>query len=582
MGDRDSRRLRVLPPIPSGIRLRTALAVAAGVAAGAFATLAAGQTPPSRPPNAAPASTPASTLAPKLLDGEFDDWKTLSIISTTRDGLDALGGAPELLTVSLDCDLDSLWVYLEFRDEINLQALDHPLFLFVDADVPQQGASGGVLPGADFVIIFSPTDDERAAGAAKDAKSGKDAASSGPPRAKDHGQGVLVRRLLPDGSMGDSVDPRLIGLGMAPAHASRTFELHLDRGPTSFAGKSGSVRTAFLAKNAATGAVEALEIADPTRILLTPRPSDRPVAAPTVSADAVARGPDAALRVVTWNAELGALFDHPEAFAATISALRPDVVLWQELGKKATAESLAAWMNEHVRGDGPPWQAIVSGGDLRTGIVARTALAPAPFLDGLTWTAAKGRRDVRVAGAILERDGRRTLLASLHLKCCGRIGSSEDETRMGESKAIHDAIASATAKLAEAGTPLSGILVAGDFNLVGAVTPLRTTAAGIDLDGSDLDIVPAFHLDGRTNATWRSAGNDFLPGRLDWMLLSGSSMRVARTFVFSAEDLSTAAVAALSLPPSALKEPSDHRPVVADVTFSAAAPAAPAKDTHQP
>ncbi|MBL9120187.1 MAG: endonuclease/exonuclease/phosphatase family protein [Phycisphaerae bacterium] len=505
---------------------------------------------------------PSRSLPPKTLDGEFGDWDVLGQISTRRDGIDALALAPDLTAVSLDCDADSVWLYLSFAEEVNLQALDMPLTLLVDVDTPQQGATGGYLPGADLAIIFSPTDVERGSLATKPA--------SGPKRATEHGQGVVVRRVNPDGGAGETLSPASLGLAMAPAHASRQFELRLDRTAERFAGKSGAVRAMILRPTTEkeTTRVEILEDVEITRVVLLPREATAGKIA-KVEATALAKPADAPLRVVSWNAELGAHLKNPEPFSATLKGINPDVVLWQELGKEATAESLAEWMNTHVGGDGSPWTAIVSGGDLRTGVVARAPLAPAPFLDGLKRRDEKGDRDVRVSGAILERDGKRILFASLHLKCCGRINSKEDETRLAEAKAIHDAIQQASAKLAEAGTPLNGIVVGGDFNLVGARAPLLTTAEKLDLDGSDLDIVPTFQLDRRSNATWRSTGNDFLPGRLDWVLLSGSSLTIRQSFVFSAEDLSEQAVSTLALPASALKEPSDHQPVVVDLALTA-------------
>lgn len=537
------------------------------------------------------AQTPPASLgpgfAPKILDGEFDDWADLPTISTSRDERDASEGAPEIGVFSLACDQDSVWMYLEFEKELNLQALETPLTIFVDGDTPSNGARGGYLPGADFVVIFSPTDELR--GGAAGGRSGEKKPKSGGQAA---GVGAVVRRVNEDGSFGDVVAPSFLGLGMAPAHASRTFELRFDRSATLFAGKSAAARPMCLrARPAATStpnapaepignsaAVEILEEVGVTRLLLLPRPRDLPPKA-KVEDDAVARpSNDAAppiaagvtpLRVASWNAELGALFKTPAPFGATIKALRPDVVLWQELGKDATAESLAAWMNSNVGEDGGTWSAVVSGGDLRTGVVARGNLAVAPFLDGLKRPTEKGERDVRVTGAILEQDGKRVLLASLHLKCCGRLGSSEDETRAAETAAIREALEKASKKLGEAGTPLDGIVVAGDFNLVGSRRPVDAIGESLDFDGSSLDIVPAFDLERRSNATWRSTGNDFLPGRLDWMLVSGSRCAVRKSFVFSAEDLSDAAVAVLGLPASAIKEPSDHQPVVADLAFSA-------------
>ncbi len=550
--------LRSLAPVVARLGVGLVVAVAAP------ASLA---DPPSTVPTADPAAPQKAVegkpIVHRALDGLFDDWTVRDPVATRRDGAsDAANGAADLITVSLASDPRGFWIELEFANEVSLQGLDRPLTLFVDANGPKLGAQGGYLPGADFVIIFSPTEKERPATGAR---------RNGPQRSKEHGEGMVVRTVNTDGSFGEVINPTSIGLGMAPAHASRLFEIRLDRTDANFADLAAAVRAMCLTADSA-GRVELSEDVEITRALLVPRLKDP---APKAEASALDRAPESTLRIVSWNAEQGALFKDPEPFAATLKAIQPDVVFWQELGKDPTAESLAAWMNERVGSDGSPWTAVVSGGELRTAVVARRPLAVAPFLDGLKRPAEKGDRPVRVAGALLDVGGSKLLLASLHLKCCGRLDSSEDETRIAEAKAIHDAIREAEAKLKDAGTPLAGVAIGGDFNLVGARTPVSAIGTAIDLDGSDLDPAMPFQFDGISNATWRSSGNDFLPGRLDWILSSGSSLTPAKAFVFSAEDLSPAAITALKLPPSALKEPSDHQPVVVDFHLTAPAPPHP-------
>ena len=514
----------------------------------------------------APSSPAALPIVERRLDGEFEDWKELDPVATRRDDAsDAALGAPDLVTVSLASDPSSFWIALHFANEVTIQGLDRPLRLYLDIDHPSVGAAAGPLPGADLVVIFSPSPFDRG-----DAKA--EAGNTKP----GQGVGVVVRRLNERGELGESVPSESIGLGMAPTHASRTFEIRLDRNDRQFAQLTASVRAVAMIPDE-LGRIQTAEEVEPTRALLVPRAKAEP---PKAAAESIARAPGAALRVMSWNAERGALFKDPATFGAMLAAIRPDVVLWQELGATKT-EELVAWMNANGGGSGEPWQAVLSGGDLRTAVVARRPLTVAPFLDGLKRTTDRGQRDVRVAGALLDPDGDgpagSILFASLHLKCCGRVGSDEDETRMSEAKAIREAIAAAKSKLAETGTQLAGVVVGGDFNLVGTRTVLDATGAGLDGDGSALDPVAAYQLDGRSNATWRSAGDEFLPGRLDWILLSGRSLATLRSFVFDGSDLSAEAAGTLGLPPKALAEPSDHLPVVVDIAVELAAPASQEK-----
>ncbi|MFO0828378.1 MAG: endonuclease/exonuclease/phosphatase family protein [Phycisphaerales bacterium] len=509
-------------------------------------------------PAAAPRAVPPNVV--HRLDGKFDDWATLDPVATRRDKLGDARGVPDIITASLASDDRSVWLMLEFAQQATLQGLDKPLVLLFDADGdPKTGAQTGRFVGADLVVVCSP--DPADVPASSGAK--------GPPAAKDHGEGVLARRMNQDGSLGEIVPLEALGLGIAPSHASRQFEFRFQRSPQWFDGRSCGVLIAFR-EALPDGSVQWPDEVDPVRGLLPPRASSEPAKAPATS---IARADGATLRVASWNAELGAIFKNPEPFGATLKAIAPDVVLFQELGAKATADELASWMNTNVGGD---WHALVSGGDLRVGIVARRPLVNAPFLDGVQRKTPKGDRPVRVIGGLLDVDGQQLLLTSLHLKCCGRFESSEDETRLSEAETIHDAIRSACAK-----QPVAGIVVAGDFNLVGTPSVLDRTAAGLDLDGSELDRVDAYQIDGMNNATWRSTGDRFVPGRLDWGFVSGASIDVLKSFVFSAEDLAQDAVAALSLPASALKEPSDHQPLVMDLKLKVAPkpPIAPAAAT---
>ncbi len=504
-------------------------------------------------PPAAVQPTATAAPLPHRLDGVFDDWKALDPVATRHDKTGEAGIGTDIQTVSLASDDRDFWLFVEFAQPLTLQGLDKPLVLLVDTDgSPKSGAQQGRLPGADLAIICSPSPGDVR----------KNPNKSGPPPSKEHGQGVQIRVVREDGSFGDIVRAADVGLGIAPAHASRRFEFRLPRGPERFNGMTAAVQVAVVEK-LPDGGEQYPDTIETARCLIGPRAAAE---APKVEAPSVARAEGTTLRVVSWNAEAGGLFKTPEPFAATLNAIGPDVVLFQELGGKATAEELAAWMNTNVGstngtagGASGSWQAIVSGGDLRTGVVARRPLKNAPFLDGVKRESPKGDRPVRVVGAVLDLDGQSILLASLHLKCCGRLASSEDETRLAEAAAIHDALRQATEK-----SPFAAIIVGGDFNLVGEPSVIDRISAGLDGDGSPLDPVDALQLNGIANATWRSADESFVPGRLDWMLVSGASARVARSFVFNTDDLSAQAIAALALPASALKEPSDHMPVVTD------------------
>jgi len=112
---------------------------------------------------------------------------------------------------------------------------------------------------------------------------------------------------------------------------------------------------------------------------------------------------------------------------------------------------------------------------------------------------------------------------------------------------------------------VDAVLVAGDLNLVGSRAPLERLAAGLDPAGGDLVVARALHPDGRDGWTWSAPRSAYTPGRLDYMLSSPSSLRVAAAFVLDTADLSPAVCARHGLEPGDARAASDHLPIVARV-----------------
>ncbi|MBL9149101.1 MAG: endonuclease/exonuclease/phosphatase family protein [Phycisphaerae bacterium] len=541
--------------------LLTTIALVVSAAQGAAA-----QTAPIVPPQ-----PPAVT---RRLDGLFDDWRGTERTNTQYDKANDALDAPDVTRVTIASDPFDVWMLLEFREPVTLQGLPRPLLIAIDSDGrPQTGATKGPLLGADLALVFSPTAAQAKgnAGIAPTVKR-EDLGAGNAEKSKGEGTGLL--QVLPDGTLGVAIPHERSHIEFAPTHASNRFEIRIPRLPNGIMGMATAARVSC-AEEVDGGGVQLREDVQIVRALLAQAtiPTEDLGLDVDAAKSAIARAPDSTLRVVSWNAERGRVFEASEGFAAILTLLNPDVVLFQELGAKATGESLAAWMNANVGASGAaPWSALVSGGDLRVGIAARGSLANAAFLDGVKRGSEPNERSVRVHGATLDLDGNAEtpplLLVSLHLKCCGRLGSSEDATRREEAATIREAIWNSIAK-----APYAGVVVAGDFNLVGDPAVLEEIGRTLDSDGSNLDVVSAFQLDGVSSATWRSKGAPFVPGRLDYALVSGARVDVRRSFVFDARDLKPATIAAFGLPASAVDEPSDHMPLVLDLHVAPAAPA---------
>jgi endonuclease/exonuclease/phosphatase family metal-dependent hydrolase len=516
--------------------IRTSLCVLA-VAAGLFpaASLVAQE-------GAAPPST-------KILDGKFDDWTRIPRDSSVTDpvgdaGDDATLGS-DLKQLVLEADGKRLHLLVAMNKAATIQGLERPLVIYLDADGDDStgakpDAEGDRLPGADVAIVFSPQAASR---------EGNRRAPRG-----GGGEGVAIFTVEADGSLVDRRTADAIGLGMAPTAASDRYELRLERRPDFLAGDR--VRAmAFTMKGE--------EAVDRTKPVTCTMPAFDPRPFAPAEAAAVARPAGTDARVVTWNAERGAIFtrEKSEAFGATLAAISPDVILLQELGGEANAKSLSDWLDRNVPREAK-WNAVVSGGDLRTAVASVFPLETASFLDGVSRETEKGQRPVRVAAATVDVRGRKLLALSVHLKCCGRLGSDEDATRMDEARTI----AANIAKSIERSKP-DGVVIGGDLNLVGSERVLEALAENSDIDRTDLAVAEIRQLDGVSNQTWRSRGNPFAPGRLDYLLVSDRGLERRGAFVFSEEDLSEIARATLKLPASALDEPSDHQPVVVDLAF---------------
>jgi hypothetical protein len=260
-----------------------------------------------------------------------------------------------------------------------------------------------------------------------------------------------------------------------------------------------------------------------------------------------------------------------------LDAVNADVVMLEEV--------VPLWTVDNIRRRFPRFRQ--SGWDVRTSasqprrlIAVRgridDELGPIPYsaptLDALLrFDTASDRSPSRVdserhgagaSGFVVTIGQRRLLAVPVELPCCGGPGTEQELWRLADVEAIRRAVTRVTGA-----RTVDGVIVGGDFNLVGSRTPLDLMARGLDPDGSDLAVVPALSFDGSNGDTWRQANGRFPPGRLDWMLHSASTLELLRAFVFDTAALTPAwlAVHGLRTDDSALA--SDHLPVVADLRW---------------
>lgn len=468
-----------------------------------------------------------------VLDGRFDDWAPVPLL--IEDPADAPRAELDLGAVRVSADERFVHMQVGLRREVNLQRLDGRLLLVLDADDDvATGRERHGLAGADAILAFTA------------------------PATREGGTPMGGGLEWTTPAPGDAPSPYDVGLGFAPTYASDLVEWRIDRGAPVAGFLGGGAFRARLVLLDPAGAV-----ADETeafRAELPPMATEPPAIA--LDEQAIVRDDANALRVVSWNGERGALLRDPASASRVFGLLDPDVVLLQELAPSDTADRILALLERAAPSPGAPWKVIVGsgGGDLHCAVAARRPIRACPEIEPI---AMPGRPDrtTRTAGVIVEDEGRAILVLSIHLKCCGRIGDDADQRREAEVEGIRSAVQ----KAIEAHEP-AGIVIAGDYNLVGARRPLDRLLEGLDVDGSALAVVEAMRLNGRSNATWRDPRQPFLPGRLDYCVYGDAGQQVVKSYVLDALELGPLLRRRMGIA-IADTDISDHLPLVVDLAW---------------
>ena len=485
------------------VRGGCALGLAAWVGMG---TVACSEPDPVTPPTA---RVVASDVPAIVIDGVFDDWS-------------AIGDGDALLMADRD------YIYARFLVEgepAAIQASSRTLAVMLDIDAdPATGRLRTVddLPmGVDIEIAYSPREDDGSAG-----------------------RGVEVVRYDADGRAREGSHD-VAGAVLAPTYASRWYELRVERSAVDrgVGIAAGEVRGA-VGQIGPSGELEGWSV-------ISSAMAPEPRGGTAVAEVALPAKPDGAVRVVAWNVLRGKPREMTGPFARVLDALDPDVVLVQEWTVEED-KYLRGWFNALVPTptDVGVWSAMM-GEAWGVGVVSPW---PTQRVGGEVY-ARGGDRATRVVAGVVDSPAGRIGVASVHLKCCGGANSREDRIRETEAQAIN-------AMLDAAWGDVDVRVVAGDMNLVGTRGPLDTLRRGLAGDGSDLGIVRAEVLGDGAIYTWWEAGNDFGPGRLDYVLAGGAT--VAQAFVLDTSRLGPVSLAEAGLDASDTSA-SDHLPVVVDL-----------------
>ncbi len=169
------------------------------------------------------------------------------------------------------------------------------------------------------------------------------------------------------------------------------------------------------------------------------------------------------------------------------------------------------------------------------------------------------------------------LFTNAHLNCCGADQNRQDQADQ-YAAFILDAKSPGGIITLEADTPF---IYSGDLNLVGYSQQLTTLKTGdiqntatygvggaLDWDDTDLKEENCLQSDLRMGYTWRSDGEGFPPGKLDFIIFSDHTLTAEKSFVLQTEVMSAERLAQFNLNEFDTISASDHLPVIADFSIN--------------
>ncbi len=360
------------------------------------------------------------------------------------------------------------------------------------------------------------------------------------------GDGTLIITLAVDGGdtvafnmrsraftvNGASAPWTAVNFNGAPTYADSAFEMRFDLGAQG-AAAGVDVTVSFAGSDAVAPATVTM---GPGKAV----PSER-------SAD---RGSDTSFRIVNLNTLQSGLTDGGRGplLARLIDAVDADVYDFQEEWDNSEAQIAAAMQAADPHGDGAAWNIAKNSG---TVIASRSALIPIPV------------QNSKYVAAVVDLPAGPVAVFSIHLKCCGFTGSSEDNQRNFETNQIIQTISQFRfGNLGENLVPYADVpvVVTGDWNLVGSRTPLTYFENDAGLQRLDAE-----HLASDDIFTWRNANSSFTPGYLDLMAHS-PDLTPRNRYVLDTSSLQGETLTEMGLL-AGDSNGSDHLMVVGDFTF---------------
>lgn len=461
-----------------------------------------------------------------LVDGIFDEWAQHPVLYTDATG-DGGSSGVDFGELRMYHDDEFIFFFLETGAELNLQDLnDISMYLDTD-DLATTGFSINGI-GAELVYTFGD-------------RSGL-----------FYGSGNSV-----------AISHADIGLVTAPTVTSDRFEMAIRRDMT-ISGipvfQSDEVKV-VVRDNASNGDL---------------LPSLPQALGYTFSADSLAALPaysiqkihDSDLRIISYNVLSNGLFDQSRipAFTRIFQATQPDIIGFQEI-YTFSSEQVATQMESILpSAPGQQWYHAKQGPDCHA--ISRYPILASALIPGTNQGAGNGAFLIEVPGSEPN-----LLLIVAHPPCCGNNSGRQTEVDL-MMEFVREA------KNGNGPIPLAvdaPIVIVGDMNLVGDHRQLKTLLSGDiddeatygqdftpDWDGSDfLDSHP-YTTGSPFSFTWYNEGSSFSPGRLDYIIYSGSNLLLNNSYSLFTPRLPQDSLNAVTLFADDVLVASDHLPIVAD------------------
>ena len=462
-----------------------------------------------------------------LIDEDFSDWQNIQELTIDPSGDNGASNI-DFGRIWAGNDSDHLFIRIEVGAEINLQD-GNDITLYIDTD---NNASTGIPAngiGAELAYNFGDRSGEMRLG------------------------GVTY-----------SVSQNDVGLVSAPTVTSTEFEIALKRN-VFINGQALFPQNDMLISVIETSNAGNDKIPDAGGIAFTfdPMPND---SLPTYS---LTPKNSQDLRVLSYNVLSDNMFEsnlQPQ-YQRIFQAVNPAIIGFQEIYSHSSAEVAAKMETFLPSGAGEQWYHASVSPDI---IVASRFPVTGAFQIPNSGNGAF-LIDLRPT---YDHD---LLFFSAHPPCCSNNSGRQEE--MDAMMAfLRDAQNGQIAGLTLA--PNSPVVIVGDMNLVGFKEQQQTLITGNILDNANFgpDFSPDWGMGSLKDAspfttdlpmafTWYSENSSFSPGRLDYVLYTGSILTMENSFSLFTPAISPDTLAAYNLQANDVVATSDHLPVVVDFSF---------------